>query len=533
VEAVKVNGYKIKPKADLSWADLSGTDLAGAKLGRANLKGANLEGANLSSAKLKKANLEGANLASANLRFADLEEADLIEANLTDAVLCGANLSFAWLHRANLTRANLEEALLRTTRLTEANLTGAVLTGSVFEPTFDNFVIADETTVWPAGFDPEVAWASGAVVQTGDVMGEADEGERVADLVGEHGDLVEATAAMAKSLREEYGDLRDLGDAVHDTDGRLNLADANLANKNLADANLADANLTNANLTNANLADANLTNAILYGTNFTNANLTNANLERALLAGANLSGAILANANLTGANLSGAILANANLARANLTGATAHGVHLSGTNLSGAVLERTALSGMNDDGDTVWPEGFDSEAFRRLTRHELHYQFCHKELPALVFGSPASSTFLLSTLRARSGSKELSEMWNLCAGEFRDLWTTPRDFDLVTRQIADTGWNATVITPPPALEAVEAHYVGVLTTTPLEHPRKPSDLDRVGYFRYVCLERDACDPDLAHIGEWFTAGERKNLGHVTVPSVDTMFEVLMALTTDA
>ncbi len=166
MEAVKVNGYKIKPKADLSWADLSGTNLAGAKLGRANLKGANLEGANLSSAKLKKANLEGANLASANLRFADLEEADLIEANLTDAVLCGANLSFAWLHRANLTRANLEEALLRTTRLTEANLTGAVLTGSVFEPTFDNFVIADETTVWPAGFDPEVAWASGAVLQT-------------------------------------------------------------------------------------------------------------------------------------------------------------------------------------------------------------------------------------------------------------------------------------------------------------------------------------------------------------------------------
>jgi uncharacterized protein YjbI with pentapeptide repeats len=163
---VKVNGYKIKPKADLSWADLSGTDLAGAKLGRANLKGANLEGANLSSAKLKRANLEGANLASANLRFADLEEADLTGADLTDAALCGANLSFAWLHRANLTRADLEEALLLTTRLTEANLTGAVLTGAVFQPTFDNFIVADETTVWPAGFDPEVAWASGAVIQT-------------------------------------------------------------------------------------------------------------------------------------------------------------------------------------------------------------------------------------------------------------------------------------------------------------------------------------------------------------------------------
>ncbi|HIF14554.1 MAG TPA: hypothetical protein EYQ86_04225, partial [Bacteroidetes bacterium] len=33
-------------------------------------------------------------------------------------------------------------------------------------PIFANFIIADETTVWPAGFDPEVAWASGAVIQT-------------------------------------------------------------------------------------------------------------------------------------------------------------------------------------------------------------------------------------------------------------------------------------------------------------------------------------------------------------------------------
>ena len=168
--AVKVNGYVIKPKADLSGADLAGADLAGARLGKANLEGANLEGANLSSAKLKKTKLAGANLASANLRFADLQEADLAGACLTDAALCGANLSFAWLHRANLTRADLKDALLRTTRLTEANLTGAVLTGSVFQPTFDNFIIAGETTVWPVGFDPEVAWARGAVIQTSEVL---------------------------------------------------------------------------------------------------------------------------------------------------------------------------------------------------------------------------------------------------------------------------------------------------------------------------------------------------------------------------
>ena len=45
-----VNGYKIKPGADLSGADLSGADLGGRELCGTDLAGADLTGANLSGA---------------------------------------------------------------------------------------------------------------------------------------------------------------------------------------------------------------------------------------------------------------------------------------------------------------------------------------------------------------------------------------------------------------------------------------------------------------------------------------------------
>ena len=80
-----VNGYEIKPNADLCEADLCG----------ANLSGANLSGANLSGANLRGADLCWANLSGANLRGADLRGADLCWANLSGANLCGADLSGA------------------------------------------------------------------------------------------------------------------------------------------------------------------------------------------------------------------------------------------------------------------------------------------------------------------------------------------------------------------------------------------------------------------------------------------------------
>ncbi len=67
-----VNGYEIRPMADLSGADLSGADLSVADLSGADLSGADLYGANL-----RRANLSGADLSGADLYGADLSRAIL------------------------------------------------------------------------------------------------------------------------------------------------------------------------------------------------------------------------------------------------------------------------------------------------------------------------------------------------------------------------------------------------------------------------------------------------------------------------
>ena len=100
---MRVNGYEIRPFANLSRANLSG-----AKLSRADLSGANLFGANLS-----RADLFGANLSRADLSGAELSGANLFGANLSGAELFGANLS-----GANLSRAvNIPEKLAVMTRI--------------------------------------------------------------------------------------------------------------------------------------------------------------------------------------------------------------------------------------------------------------------------------------------------------------------------------------------------------------------------------------------------------------------------------
>jgi len=77
---MKINGYEIKP-----WANLRG----------ANLKGADLKGADLRDADLRDANLRYADLGGADLRYANLRDADLRYADLRDADLKGANLDFS------------------------------------------------------------------------------------------------------------------------------------------------------------------------------------------------------------------------------------------------------------------------------------------------------------------------------------------------------------------------------------------------------------------------------------------------------
>ncbi len=59
---MNVNGYEIKPFANLRNANLSGANLVGADLRGANLVGTDLEGANLQGAYLVGANLVGADV---------------------------------------------------------------------------------------------------------------------------------------------------------------------------------------------------------------------------------------------------------------------------------------------------------------------------------------------------------------------------------------------------------------------------------------------------------------------------------------
>ena len=70
VEAVEVNGYTIKPGANLTRANLKWAKLEGAKLTRAHLIRAHLIRANPS-----RTDLEGADLTRANLRGANLDRA--------------------------------------------------------------------------------------------------------------------------------------------------------------------------------------------------------------------------------------------------------------------------------------------------------------------------------------------------------------------------------------------------------------------------------------------------------------------------
>ena len=101
---MKINGYEIKPGANLV-----GANLRGANLVNADLRYANLEGADLWSANLRGANLWSANLRGANLWCADLVGADLRGANLQGADLRGANLQGADLEGANITGTIFEK----------------------------------------------------------------------------------------------------------------------------------------------------------------------------------------------------------------------------------------------------------------------------------------------------------------------------------------------------------------------------------------------------------------------------------------
>jgi hypothetical protein len=79
-----VNGYEIKPFANLSGADLRGADLSGADLSGADLSGANLSRANLFRADLRGANLREANLREANLYGTCLDDSNALNSDVSE-----------------------------------------------------------------------------------------------------------------------------------------------------------------------------------------------------------------------------------------------------------------------------------------------------------------------------------------------------------------------------------------------------------------------------------------------------------------
>ncbi|MCJ2543881.1 pentapeptide repeat-containing protein [Thermostichus vulcanus] len=151
--------------ANLSWANLSlallnRSDLSEALLIETNLTGAELQNAILTFAYAQKANLSGAYVGGSDLEGIDLSLANLYGAyfpgsNLRGAYLESANLQRSIFQGANLERARLKGADLRQTDLRGANLIGADLRETNIEETFWSGAVYDQTTLFPANFNPE------------------------------------------------------------------------------------------------------------------------------------------------------------------------------------------------------------------------------------------------------------------------------------------------------------------------------------------------------------------------------------------
>lgn len=86
----------------------------------------------------------GADLRGRDLMFANLQGADFRNAILNGVDFSGADLSGANFSGANLTNANLSETVLF----------GTDFTGARMNMTNVDFVLWDDSTIWPAGFTP-------------------------------------------------------------------------------------------------------------------------------------------------------------------------------------------------------------------------------------------------------------------------------------------------------------------------------------------------------------------------------------------
>jgi Pentapeptide repeats (8 copies) len=136
---------------------LARVDLAGSDLGYGDLAGADLHYSDLSGSFLLGVDLRRADLTGVWFVRAMLDRARLHQADLRSAVLWQARLAGADLRATDLTTADLTGAHLHGTRLDLADLRGADFSGTDFAGATFPGALADDTTIWPSGFDPQQA----------------------------------------------------------------------------------------------------------------------------------------------------------------------------------------------------------------------------------------------------------------------------------------------------------------------------------------------------------------------------------------
>ncbi len=190
---------------ELSNANFSMANLTHSNFWAATLVDANLESSNLSGSFLGGCDLAGANLKGANLTNVDLGAARLAGADFSEAIITGAdfgettfggftreqlysttnyqikNLRATSFYRNDLTAWDFRRQDLSTVDLSYATLTDADLTGAnlknanlshskgLSQAKFDPATLYNQWTVFPAGFDPQVAGLTFVQSATGDL----------------------------------------------------------------------------------------------------------------------------------------------------------------------------------------------------------------------------------------------------------------------------------------------------------------------------------------------------------------------------
>lgn len=140
----------------------------------------------------------------------------------------------------------------------------------------------------------------------------------------------------------------------------IDLAEADLAGRDLSTANLAQAFLRKADFHGARLNHTDLTGARLEQAEFSEADLRAAVLAQASLAGADFTHANLEQSNLSGADLHDAILVQANLERSNVTRANLRDADLTharivAANFTGSDVAGADLHRVHPNDQTIWP----------------------------------------------------------------------------------------------------------------------------------------------------------------------------------